>query len=89
MRSVSHPGHEPLDHGHHGVVTFAALAGSLVIAAVFGAIRAATVRVWVDGDKPGVRGTGLPRCSGSSRSALTSAPALCHFDRLSEPHSES
>ena len=38
-----------LQHGHHGPGVFVALAGSLVIAAVFGAIRAATVRVWVDG----------------------------------------
>lgn len=40
-----------LDHGDHGAVTFAALAGSLVITAVFGAIRAATVRVWFDGGR--------------------------------------
>ncbi len=40
-----------LQHGHHGPSVFVALAGSLVIAAVFGAIRAATVRVWVDGGR--------------------------------------
>ena len=40
-----------LQHGHHGPGVFVALAGSLVIAAVFGAIRAATVRVWVDGGR--------------------------------------
>jgi uncharacterized membrane protein (UPF0136 family) len=38
-----------LQHRPHGTGVIAALAGSLVIAAVFGAIRAATVRVWVDG----------------------------------------
>jgi hypothetical protein len=40
-----------LDHGHHGTGTVVALAGSLVIAAVFGAIRAATTHVWVDGSQ--------------------------------------
>jgi hypothetical protein len=40
-----------LGHGHHGTGTVAALAGSLVIAAVFGAIRAATTHVWVDGSR--------------------------------------
>jgi hypothetical protein len=38
-----------LGHGHHGTGTAVALAGSLVIAAVLGAIRAATTHVWVDG----------------------------------------
>lgn len=33
--------------GHSGAETYAALAGSLVLAAAFGAVRAATVRVWV------------------------------------------
>jgi hypothetical protein len=40
-----------LQHNHHhntGVV-FAALAGSLALAAITGAIRALTVRVWFDG----------------------------------------
>jgi hypothetical protein len=37
-----------LDKGHHGTSVVVALAGSLVIAAVFGAIRAATTHVWVD-----------------------------------------
>lgn len=37
-------------HQHHNTgVVFAALAGSLALAAVFGAIRAMTVRVWFDG----------------------------------------
>jgi hypothetical protein len=39
---------EYLQHRPHGTGVIAALAGSLVIAAVFGAIRAATVRVLVD-----------------------------------------
>jgi hypothetical protein len=32
---------------HSGAVTYAALGGSLVLAAAFGAVRAATVRVWI------------------------------------------
>jgi len=38
-----------LQHRSHGGEVFAALAGSLVVAAIFGAIRAASVRVWVEG----------------------------------------
>jgi hypothetical protein len=40
-----------LSHGHHGPGIVVALAGSLVIAAVGGAIRAATTHVWVDGGR--------------------------------------
>lgn len=36
-----------LKHDHHTGTVFAALAGSLVLAAIFGAIRAMTVRVWI------------------------------------------
>jgi hypothetical protein len=32
---------------HSGPATYAALGGSLVLAAVFGAIRASTVRIWI------------------------------------------
>jgi hypothetical protein len=48
-----------LSHGHDGAVTYAALAGSLVLAAVFGALRAATVRLWLQGGQPWTRGTWL------------------------------
>ena len=48
-----------LQHGHHGPSVFGALAGSLVIAAVFGVIRAATVRVWVDGGQAWRQGSWL------------------------------
>jgi hypothetical protein len=48
-----------LQHGHHGAGVAAALAGSLVIAAVFGAIRAATVHVWVDGGQAWRQGNWL------------------------------
>src|SRR5215472_11038044 len=36
-----------LERVHTGPATVAALAGSLVIAAVFGALRACTVRIWM------------------------------------------
>jgi len=38
-------------HAHHAGEITAALAGSLVLAAVSGAIRAMTVRVWFDGSQ--------------------------------------
>jgi hypothetical protein len=50
---------EYLQHRPHGTGVIAALAGSLVIAAVFGAIRAATVRVWVDGGQAWRQGNSL------------------------------
>jgi hypothetical protein len=48
-----------LQHTHAGAVTYAALAGSLLLAAVFGALRAATVRLWVQGSQPWTKGTWL------------------------------
>jgi len=48
-----------LQHGHHGTGVIIALGGSLVIAAVFGAIRAATVHVWVDGGRAWRQGNWL------------------------------
>lgn len=48
-----------LQHGHHVTSVVAALAGSLVIAAVFGVIRAATVHVWVDGGQAWRQGNWL------------------------------
>ncbi len=36
-----------LSKGHDHPLTFAALAGSLVLAAIFGALRAGTVRIWL------------------------------------------
>jgi hypothetical protein len=48
-----------LQRGHHGTGVVIALAGSLVIAAVFGAIRAATVHVWVDGGQAWRQGNWL------------------------------
>ena len=48
-----------LQHGHHGAGVAVALAGSLVLAAVFGAIRAPTVRIWVDGSQAWRQGTWL------------------------------
>jgi hypothetical protein len=48
-----------LQHNKHGTAVYAALVGSLVLAAVFGGIRAATVRVWVDGGQAMRQGTWL------------------------------
>jgi hypothetical protein len=45
-----------LDKHHSGTVTYAALGGSLALAAVFGALRAATVRVWLQGGQPWTKG---------------------------------
>jgi hypothetical protein len=47
-----------LQHHHAGTTTVAAaLAGSLVLAAVFGAIRAVTVRVWMKEGQPWAQGS--------------------------------
>jgi hypothetical protein len=48
-----------LDKHHSGAVTYAALGGSLVLAAVFGALRAVTVRVWLQGGQPWSKGSWL------------------------------
>jgi hypothetical protein len=50
---------EFLDKGHHGTKVVVALVGSLVIAAVFGAIRAVTTRVWVEGGQAWRQGNWL------------------------------
>ena len=46
-----------IDKHHAGAVTFAALLGSLVLAAVFGVLRAATVRIWLREGQPWSRGS--------------------------------
>jgi hypothetical protein len=50
-----------LDHNHnrHDAALIAALAGSLVLAAATGAIRAVTVRVWINGGQALRQGTWL------------------------------
>jgi hypothetical protein len=48
-----------LDSHHSGAVTYAALGGSLVLAAVFSVLRAVTVRVWLQGGQPGSQGNWL------------------------------
>jgi len=40
-----------------GAVTYAALLGSLVLAGVFGVLRAATVRIWLQDGQPWSRGS--------------------------------
>ena len=47
-----------LEKHHAGAVTYAALLGSLVLAAVFGVLRAATVRIWLQEDQPWSRAAG-------------------------------
>ena len=46
-----------LKHDHHTGTVFAALAGSLALAALFGAIRAMTVRVWIQAGQALRQGT--------------------------------
>jgi hypothetical protein len=48
-----------LQHYRHGNAVYAALLGSLVLAAVLGAVRAVTVRVWIDGGQAMRQGTWL------------------------------
>jgi hypothetical protein len=50
---------EYLNKGHHGAVIYVALLGSLVIAAIFGAIRAATTHVWLEGGQAWRQGNWL------------------------------
>lgn len=45
-----------LQRVHVGPATVAALAGSLVLAAIFGALRAFTVRIWMQDGQPWVQG---------------------------------
>ena len=42
---------------HVGAVTYAALLGSLALAAVFGVLRATTVRIWLQDGQPWSRGS--------------------------------
>jgi len=46
-----------LQQHHAGTVTYAALLGSLALAAVFGVLRATTVRIWFTGGQPWSRGS--------------------------------
>jgi hypothetical protein len=51
-----------LAHDHSGALTYAAVAGSLLLAAVFGALRAATVSIWLTGGQAWSKGTWLTAC---------------------------
>jgi hypothetical protein len=66
---------------HGGSKTIAALAGSLVLAAVLGAARAATVRLWVQDGQPWRQGTWLT-------GVLWVLSLAAHFglDYLLDPH---
>jgi hypothetical protein len=46
-------------HGHDPAAVFSSLTGSLLLAAAFGGVRAATVHVWLDGDQVWRRGNWL------------------------------
>jgi UDP-N-acetylmuramyl pentapeptide phosphotransferase/UDP-N-acetylglucosamine-1-phosphate transferase len=48
-----------LQQDHDGAAAYAAIAGSLVIAAAFGALRAATVRLWLHSGQRWSRGSWL------------------------------
>jgi hypothetical protein len=48
-----------LSKHHGGALTIAALAGSLVLAVVFGLVRAATVKVWISGGVAWTQGSWL------------------------------
>jgi hypothetical protein len=50
---------EYLQKYHGGKATYAALGGSLVLAAVFGLVRAATVRVWIQDGQAWAKGNWL------------------------------
>jgi hypothetical protein len=44
---------------HGGAITYAALGGSLVLAAIFGILRASTVRIWSEGGQAWSQGNWL------------------------------
>jgi hypothetical protein len=48
-----------LSKGHSHPLTFAALAGSLVLAAIFGALRAGTTRIWLQDGQAWFQGNWL------------------------------
>jgi len=71
-----------LQKGHGGTKVIAALAGSLVLAAVLGAARAATVHLWMRDGQPWRKGTWLT-------GVLWVLSLAAHFglDYLLDPHS--
>jgi len=74
-----------LQKNHHlGTTAIAALAGSLVLAAVLGAARAATVHLWTQDGQPWRKGTWLT-------GLLWVVSLAAHFglDYLIDPHSPS
>ncbi len=48
-----------LGQNHSSVLTYGLIAGSLVLAAAFGALRAATVRIWIESGQAWSRGNWL------------------------------
>ena len=53
-----------LEKVHTGPAIVVALAGSPALAAIFGALPACTVRIWMQGGQPWVRGSLLRLCCG-------------------------
>jgi hypothetical protein len=51
-----------LEQNHSGALTYELIAGSLVLAATFGALRAATVRIWIASGQAWSRGNWLTAC---------------------------
>jgi hypothetical protein len=51
-----------LGQNHSGALTYGLIAGSLVLAAAFGALRAATVRIWIENGQAWSRGNWLTAC---------------------------
>jgi hypothetical protein len=72
---------EYLDKHHPGGVAYGALAGSLVLAAVFGALRAATIHLWMQDGQPWRKGNWLT-------GILWIVSLAAHFgiDFLIDPH---
>jgi UDP-N-acetylmuramyl pentapeptide phosphotransferase/UDP-N-acetylglucosamine-1-phosphate transferase len=72
-----------LQHHHAGAVTYAALLGSLALAAGFGVPRAATVRIWLQDGQPWSRGSWIT--AGLWIVALAVHPGLRRPGRRARP----
>jgi hypothetical protein len=70
-----------LQKNHLGTIAIVALAGSLVLAAVLGAVRAVTVHLWMQDGQPWRQGTWL-----TGGLWVVSLAAHFGFDYLIDPH---
>ena len=64
-----------LQQHHPGAVTYAALLGSLALAAGFGILRAVTVRIWLQDGQPWSRGSWITAALWIVASSQASRPA--------------